>query len=79
MAYVVDGGPEERTVYVVAELRNVAAMIDKLWRDVLEAGPGDTEIPLCEASQAVHRALVALSSQRAAQIEGQIRFAVDGC
>ena len=77
MVYVVDDGPKERTAAVIAELRKVAAMIDELWRDALEAGPGDTEIPLGEASQAVHRALIALRSQRAAQIEAEIRFSVE--
>jgi hypothetical protein len=67
MAYVIDDGPEERTACVIGALRTVATMIDELWRDALEAGPSDTEIPLGEASQAVHRALVALSSQRAAE------------
>lgn len=77
MVYVVDGGSEEQTASVIAELQKVAAMIDELWRDALEAGPSDTEIPLGEASQAVHRALIALRSQRTAQIEDQIRFTVE--
>ena len=64
MAYVVDDGLEERTGYVIAELGRVVAMIDELWRDALVAGPSDSEIALGEASQAVHRALIALSSQR---------------
>jgi hypothetical protein len=67
MAYVVDDGPEERTAYVIAELRKVAAMIDELRRDALKAARSDTEIPLGEASQAVYRALIALSLQRAAE------------
>ena len=67
MAYVVDDGPEERTVYVMAELGKVVAMIDELWRDALVAGPSDSEIALGEASQAVHRALISLRSQRAGE------------
>jgi hypothetical protein len=64
MAYVVDDGPEERTAYVIAELGKVVAMIDQLWRDALVVGPSDSEMALGEASQAVHRALIVLSSQR---------------
>ncbi len=67
MAYVVDDGPEERTGYVIAQLGRVVAMIDALWRDALVAGRSDSEIPLGEASQAVHRALIALSLQRAVE------------
>jgi hypothetical protein len=53
MAHVVDDGIEERTSFVIAELRKAAVMIDQLWRDALDAGLSDTEIPLREASQAV--------------------------
>ena len=67
MAYVVDNGPEERTAYVIAEVGKVVVMIDELWRDALVAGPSDSEIALGEASQAVHRALIALSALRAAE------------
>jgi hypothetical protein len=63
MAEVVDADLQERTAAVIGQLRKVADMIDDLWRDTLEAGVSDTEIPLGEASQAVQRALVALSSQ----------------
>jgi hypothetical protein len=67
MGYVVDDGIEERTVFVIAELRKVAVMIDQLWRDALDASLSDIEIPLREASQAVYRAVITLSSQSAAQ------------
>jgi hypothetical protein len=46
LAHVVDVGMDERTSFVIAELRKVAVMIDQLWRDALEAGLSDTEIPL---------------------------------
>jgi hypothetical protein len=67
MVHVVDDGIEERTSFVIAELRKAAVMIDQLCRDALDAGLSDTEIPLREASQAVYRAMVTLSSQRAAR------------
>jgi hypothetical protein len=63
MAHVVDDQIEERTSFVIAELRRVALTIDQLWGGALEAGLA-TEIPLREASQAVHRAVITLSSER---------------
>ena len=76
MAYVVDVGIEERTSFVIAELRKVGVMIDQLWRDALDASLGDTEIRLREASQAVHRAVITLSSESA--VEGTAHtFAVE--
>jgi hypothetical protein len=67
MAHVVDDGIEERTSFVIAELRKVAVTIDQLWRDALDAGFSESEIPLREASQAVYRAVITLSSQTAAE------------
>jgi hypothetical protein len=67
MAHVVDDGTEERTSFVIVELRKLAVMIDQLWRDALDAGLSDTEIPLRDASQAVYRAVIILSSQSAAE------------
>ena len=67
MAHVVDDGIEERTSFVIAELRKVAVTIDQLWRDALDAGLSESEIPLREASQAVYRAVITLSSQSAAE------------
>jgi hypothetical protein len=76
MAHVVDDRIEERTSCVIAELRKVAVTIDQLWRDALDAGLSDTEIPLREASQAVYRAVITLSSQTAP--EGSVHaFAVE--
>jgi hypothetical protein len=66
MAHVVDDGIEERTSFVIAELRKVAVTIDQLWRDALDAGISDSEIPLREASQAVYRAVITLSSDSTA-------------
>jgi hypothetical protein len=63
MAQVVYDGIEERTYFVIAELREVAVTIDQLWRDALDAGLSDSEIPLREASQAVYRAVITLTSQ----------------
>jgi hypothetical protein len=76
MACVVDDRVEERTSFVVAELQKVAVMIDEFWRDALQARLSDTEIPLCEASQAVHRAVIALSSLRSAESTAET-FAVE--
>ena len=67
MAHVVDDGIAERTCFVIGELRKTAVMIDQLWRDALDAGLTDTEIPLRDASQAVYRAVITLSSQSAAE------------
>jgi hypothetical protein len=67
MAHVVDDGIDERTSIVIAELRRVAVMVDQLWRDALDAGLSDTEIPLGDASQAVHRAVITLGWQSAAE------------
>jgi hypothetical protein len=67
MAHVVDDGIAERTSFVIGELRKMAVMIDQLWRDALDAGLSDTEIPLRDASQAVYRAVITLSSQSAAE------------
>jgi hypothetical protein len=67
MSHVVDDGIEERTSFVIAELRKVAVTIDQLWRDALDAGLSESEIPLREASQAVYRAVITLSSQSAAE------------
>ena len=67
MAHVVDDGIDERTSFLIAEIRKVAVMIDQLWRDVLEAGLSDTEFPLRDASQAVYRTVIALTSQSAAE------------
>jgi hypothetical protein len=39
MAHVVDDGIEERTSFVIAELRKVAVTIDQLWRNAPRAKP----------------------------------------
>ena len=77
VANVLDDHLQDRTASVLAELRKAAFMIDELWRDTLESGVSETEIPMGEASQAVHRALIALSSHEAAKISAQRKFAVE--
>jgi hypothetical protein len=76
MAHVLDDHLQHRTASVLAELRKAALMVDELWRDALESGVSETEIPMGEASQAVHRAVIMLSSQRAAESTAQT-FAVE--
>lgn len=56
MAYVIDDDLQARTAAVVTDLRKVALIIDDLRRDALDAGLAETEMPLGEAIQAVHRA-----------------------
>jgi hypothetical protein len=67
MTQIVDDEIEEQTSFVIAELQRLAVVIDQLWRDALDAGLSDTEISLREASQAVYRAVITLSSQKAAR------------
>ena len=53
----------ERTNLVAAELLRITVQLDQLWQDSLVAGSRHA-IALDEASQGVHRALLALTLQR---------------
>jgi hypothetical protein len=53
-------GLEDRQDAVAAELGRAAIALDELWRDAVDAGTTDAAISLGEASQSVHRALIAL-------------------
>jgi hypothetical protein len=47
---------------VVSHLRDAARMVDQLWFNALAEHSDEQAIPLGEASQAIHRALIALAS-----------------
>lgn len=46
---------------LVEVLRRASSTIDSLWRAALHDGTGEAALKLGEASQGVHRALIALS------------------
>ncbi|HUJ65332.1 MAG TPA: hypothetical protein VLX59_07340 [Acidimicrobiales bacterium] len=63
MPQLIDDAIREQTDLLTAELQRIAIRVDLLLEDSLAAGSGQT-MALGEASQGVHRALLALSLQR---------------
>ena len=63
MPEVIEDTIREQTNLLTAELQRIAVQFDQLWQDSLAVGSRHT-IALGEASQGVHRALLALSLQR---------------
>jgi hypothetical protein len=55
----------ERRTSMLEQLRQVALLLDRMWWENLTEHPGEATISLADASQAVHRALVALGSDDA--------------
>lgn len=49
---------------ILSVLETATATIDSMWRSALEQGMGQTALHLGEASQGIHRALIALASLR---------------
>jgi len=47
---------------VVTNLRAAARTVDLLWNEALGEGSGPAALPLAQASQAIHRALIALTA-----------------
>ena len=47
---------------LLAQLREMTTAVDNLWRSALSEGTGQSAVQLGEASQGLHRALIALSS-----------------
>jgi hypothetical protein len=47
---------------VVELLRQASTALDRIWRQAMSIGAGDTVIRLGEASHGVHRAIIALST-----------------
>jgi hypothetical protein len=45
---------------LIGSLRTVSGALDRLWRQALSSASGDLAIRLGDASQGVHRALIAL-------------------
>ena len=64
MPQVIEDPIREQTNSLTAELQRMAVQLDQLWQDSLAAGSRHA-IALGEASQGVHRALLALSLQHA--------------
>jgi len=63
MSHVIEDTIQNRTNVVAADLRRIALKLDELCRDSLAAGSRQV-ISLGEASQDVHRALLALDLER---------------
>ena len=58
---VADGSQADRLALTLARIRLSVRTIDELWRGALDAGAGGEAIEFGDASQALHRALIALS------------------
>jgi uncharacterized protein YukE len=59
---VADGSQADRIAMALARIRMSVGTIDELWRGALATGAGGEAIEFGDASQALHRALIALSS-----------------
>jgi hypothetical protein len=63
MPQAIENTIREQTNLLAAELQRIAVVLDQLWQDSLAAGSRHA-IALDEASQGLHRALLALTLQR---------------
>jgi hypothetical protein len=63
MPQVIEDTIREQTNLLLAQLQRIAVQLDQLWQASLAAGSRHA-IALDEASQGVHRALLALTLQR---------------
>jgi hypothetical protein len=52
----------DRRASMLEELRELGLLLDRMSWETLTDGPGEAAISLIDASQAVHRALIALGS-----------------
>lgn len=55
-----DSSPGEDLADLIGSLRKVSGALDRLWRQALGSASGDLAMRLGDASQGVHRALIAL-------------------
>jgi hypothetical protein len=59
-------GSDPNRVTLVSILRDASRAVDGLWRAAMVDGSGEVAMKLGEASQGIHRALIALDSYPAA-------------
>jgi hypothetical protein len=63
MDRVLDVTGYERRASIIEQLHEVALSLDTMWWETLADGSAGATVSLTEASQAVHRALIALGSE----------------
>ena len=73
---VLDVRLHSRTASALAQLAEASRAIDDMWQEAIDEARTDEAIDLCEASQGIHRAIVALTPY-ATQTPGTELFAVD--
>ena len=57
--------PENSGASLLVLLREASRAVDALWRDALTGGQADSAVRFGEASQGLHRALIALNAPTA--------------
>jgi len=76
MADVLDVRKLRDTKSALAQLSEVSRLVDQLWEDSIGTTRADDAIDLGEASQGIHRAMIALAARVATDSENR-DFAVE--
>jgi hypothetical protein len=76
MADVLEVRKLRDTTSALAQLSEVSRLVDQLWQDSMDGTSPDDAIALGEASQGIHRALIALAAYSAPEATSR-EFAVD--